>query len=165
MFTMMTWQEICAHPGFEDLPYKVETDARGVVTMSPHRKKHSGAQAELAHLFRLKLPDGMPHVETAIMTSDGMKTADVTWASRAVLDRDKLNDYFQTAPEICVEVVSPTNTTAELDRKRNLYFAAGAHEVWIVLENGQILFYSPERLLDHSALCPDFPAKIEIPGY
>src|SRR5436190_590555 len=33
---------------------------------------------------------------------------------------------FPRAPEICVEVISPSNTDAELREKGSLYFAAGA---------------------------------------
>ena len=35
------------------------------------------------------------------------------------------------APEICIEVLSLSNSPAEMNEKRDLYFEAGAHEVWI----------------------------------
>lgn len=38
----------------------------------------------------------------------------------------------QLAPEFVVEVLSPSNTDAEMDRKRREYFAAGALIVWII---------------------------------
>lgn len=36
------------------------------------------------------------------------------------------------APDIAIEVVSPYDYAAQLNRKRKQYFAAGAKEVWIV---------------------------------
>ena len=36
------------------------------------------------------------------------------------------------APELCIEVVSPSNSRKEMSEKTRAYLAAGAHEVWIV---------------------------------
>ena len=38
---------------------------------------------------------------------------------------------LERAPEICVEVLSPSNSKPEMEEKRALYFEAGAQEVWI----------------------------------
>ena len=45
------------------------------------------------------------------------------------------------APEICVEVVSPSNSEEEMVEKRRLYFEKGAKEVWIVSEAGTVSIY------------------------
>jgi Uma2 family endonuclease len=39
-------------------------------------------------------------------------------------------EYFDLAPAIAIEVVSPSNTAQELDTKAELYFRYGALEVW-----------------------------------
>ena len=44
---------------------------------------------------------------------------------------------LQRAPEICIEVLSKSNSTKEIDDKRRAYSAAGAAEVWIVDPEGQ----------------------------
>ncbi|WP_425614856.1 Uma2 family endonuclease [Anatilimnocola sp. NA78] len=36
------------------------------------------------------------------------------------------------APDIAIEIISPSNTAAEMDRKRQDYFAAGVIEIWEV---------------------------------
>jgi len=36
------------------------------------------------------------------------------------------------APELCMEVVSPSNSRKELSEKTRGYLAAGADEVWII---------------------------------
>jgi Uma2 family endonuclease len=71
-------------------------------------------------------------------------------------------DVFLTAPEICIEVLSPGNTRAEIDQKRVLYFAAGAREVWICDRKNKISFYGPAGLLERSRLCPDFPSRLDL---
>jgi Uma2 family endonuclease len=43
---------------------------------------------------------------------------------------------FPQAPEICIEVRSPSNTDAEMAHKTELFLQAGAVEVWIVGEAG-----------------------------
>ncbi len=31
----MTWQEVIQHPSLQDLPFKIELNAQGVIEMSP----------------------------------------------------------------------------------------------------------------------------------
>jgi Uma2 family endonuclease len=69
--------------------------------------------------------------------------------------------FFTRAPEICVEIFSPSNTPAEIDEKRALYFDAGATEVWICNLDGSITFFlDPDDEASTSALCPAFPDRI-----
>jgi Uma2 family endonuclease len=75
-------------------------------------------------------------VECSIATSDGIRVPDVAWASSAFLGRCGDVTPFPAAPEVCVEVRSPSNTDAEMHFKTRLYLDAGAVEVWIVSEDG-----------------------------
>jgi len=52
--------------------------------------------------------------------------------------RHGLPGTFPVAPELCVEVVSPSNSMIEIHEKAATYLAAGAHEVWLVGEDGTI---------------------------
>jgi Uma2 family endonuclease len=63
---------------------------------------------------------------------------------------------LERAPEVCVEVLSPSNSEPEMNEKRALYFEAGAHEVWICRRDGKMEFYTPD-LAGSSRLCPLFP--------
>ena len=70
---------------------------------------------------------------------------------------------FECAPEICVEILSPSNTPSEMREKRKLYFEAGAGEVWICDASGKMNFYTSASASDPSAssgLCPTFPDHI-----
>jgi Uma2 family endonuclease len=71
---------------------------------------------------------------------------------------------FPRAPEICVEVLSPGNTPAEMREKMALYFDAGAREVWICNKSGAVQFFlrgatAPAKA---SELCAAFPARVEL---
>jgi Uma2 family endonuclease len=65
------------------------------------------------------------------------------------------------APEICVEVLSPSNTSGEISEKIALYFEAGAREVWIS-EKGTLQFYfsATSDVRPSSEMCPEFPSDI-----
>ena len=96
------------------------------------------------------------------MTSDNIKVPDVIWATHAFI-RQHADAYFlPTAPDICVEVLSASNSPAEIDQKRALYFESGAREVWICGLQGRMEFYAPVGALECSALCPAFPPQIDV---
>src|SRR5205823_13674111 len=60
------------------------------------------------------------------------------------------------APEICIEVVSPSNSVKELSEKREAYFAAGAQEVWIVFpQSKRCEFYDKQGSIARSAYTVD----------
>jgi Uma2 family endonuclease len=71
-----------------------------------------------------------------VLTADGVRVPDVAWASAAFMARHGEITPFPAAPEICVEVRSPSNTDAEMEHKTALFLQAGATEVWIVSEDG-----------------------------
>ena len=100
--------------------------------------------------------------ECPISTSKGVKAADVAWCSDAIWTEAEQLPCFPKAPEICVEVISPSNTMGEIDQKIFLYFEAGAKEVWLCSENGEMSFYhSVEETSQWSRLVPEFPRLIE----
>jgi Uma2 family endonuclease len=59
-----------------------------------------------------------------------------------------------------VEILSPSNTKGEIDEKRQLYFEAGASEVWLCDEDGGIRFFTADGPVADSALCSGFPTAI-----
>jgi Uma2 family endonuclease len=61
---------------------------------------------------------------------------DVVWASREFMERHGGEGEFRAGPDLCVEVLSPTNSRAEIAEKVAAYLAAGAREVWIVGDDG-----------------------------
>lgn len=155
------WDEIVRDPALRDLPYKVETNERGQLVLSPHKAYHSRQQKTLQTLLDRLLPEGEAFSEYPIATAGGVKQADVIWASQErQQEMEETGDPPTRAPEICVEVMSETNTQEEMTEKRRLYRDAGAEEVWVVDADGQVRFFADEEL-DQSALAPDFPTRVE----
>jgi len=57
---------------------------------------------------------------------------DVSVVRNARLRQTKQEDYFLGAPELAVEVVSPSESAADLDRKVELMLDAGSLAVWVI---------------------------------
>jgi len=159
----MNWQEVCADTNLQNLPYKIETNQWGQIVMTPSKAKHGALQFRIGVLLLEFVRRGGEVVtECAVKTSAGTKVADVAWISTTRWEQVKDELDVSIAPEICVEVLSPGNSTEEMELKRNLYFAAGAEEVWICTEDGTIRFYDATGELADSARAPNFPTKVTV---
>lgn len=154
------WNEIVRDPALRDLPYKVETNNRGQVVLSPNKNRHSKHQRALQKYLDEYAPAGEVYPEYALATSEGVKVPDVIWTSpEREAEMDETGDPSTLAPEICVEVVSSSNTEEEIQEKRVLYFESGADEVWVVDQEEQIHFFAEEEL-DRSQIAPDCPTHL-----
>lgn len=156
----MNWLEVCEHPALQDLPFKIELDETGKIVMAPTKVYHSIYQGEIVRLLSNFSELGKAMVECAIATKKGTKVADVAWASPERLAIIWPEVECSIAPELCVEVLSSTNTGKEMQTKRQLYFENGALEVWTCDENGNMAFFSPNGPLAHSILFPEFPLQL-----
>ncbi len=158
----MNWQQVCEDPNLKDLPYKIELNERGQILMSPARLFHSAIQGEIIIILKHLLNQGKIFPECAISTSKGTKVADVVWCSQKLWEKIKHEAEASIAPEICIEVVSPTNTQEEMRGKKFLYLEQGANEVWISDEQGITKFFDSQGELEQSKLVPGFPQQIEV---
>lgn len=131
------WETLCNDETLAGIAYKIEPDAWGAVRMSPTHTKHSRMVGRVTHLLKQKLGgEAMP--ELAIVTDDGVKVPDVGWCSESFLAQHWSDVVLRKAPEICVEVVSQSNSEVELRSKTALYLNMGAIEVWLVAEDGAV---------------------------
>lgn len=54
--------------------------------------------------------------------------------------------FFRGAPELAIEILSPSNTSEEIDNKIAEYFEAGVQEVWIInASRGGVTVYYADR--------------------
>ena len=143
------WEALCNDESLSGIAYKIETDAWGTVRMSPAQSKHARMVGRIAHLLRQKL-GGEAIPELAIVTSDGVKVPDVAWCSESFLARNWSDTVLHKAPEICVEVVSPSNAEAELRSKTALYLSQGAVEVWLVTSDGAVEIHTRTGIREDS---------------
>lgn len=156
------WRELCEDPFLQDLPFKIETNRWGKIEMSPASNRHAALQGWIAGLLMKLRRTGMMFSECSVQTTEGVKVADVAWASSSFIKQHGTKTPFTTAPEICVEVISPSNSAIEIEEKISLYLAAGAHEVWVCAETGEMTFHTRDGEIRSSRLVKKFPRFIEL---
>ena len=81
-----------------------------------------------------KLPKEEVITECSIQTSDGVEVADVAWLSEGfVLDFGFITPYPK-APELCIEIVSPSNS------KVDIYTNIGEIEKLLAKQGKELIF-------------------------
>ena len=161
---MPTWTEICDDPSLRDLPFKIETNRYGTIMMSPAKGWHSDRQFEIQKILMRLMGHGRALPEVPVQTTDGVKVADVGWFTMERLRPIRREAVYPIAPEICIEVLSRSNSREEMIDKMKLYFAAGALEVWLCGEEGEMEFFTSAipQSVAASLLCPEFPATLDL---
>lgn len=152
----MTWDEVINNPFLKDLPFKIETNQFGQILMSPASNRHGIIQSEVGRKIHQRKKNGTVISECSIQTSDGVKVADVAWASEDFMAAYGEVTPYPKAPEICVEVVSPSNSKKEIEFKVELYLAKGALEVWVVNNNKEVEYFTHTGKIKKSNLAPKF---------
>ena len=93
----------------------------------------------------------------------------------SVLSKDRIastapDSYFEGAPQLAIEIVSPSDAAEDLDFKAEQYLQAGAHEVWILYPKtktvhvyrraGESKILNQEDTLQSPDVMPDFSVKV-----
>ncbi len=156
----MNWQQVCDDPALQDQPFKIELNEYGQFLMSPTTNQHGQYQARIIGLLSRELAGGTLISECSVDTSKGTKVADVAWASDDFVARHGNRTPFPEAPEICVEVSSPSDSKRELAMKTRLYLAQGAREVWGCDSSGCLTFCDATGEIPASQIFPEFPRQI-----
>jgi len=148
----MDWAGVISNQFLKDIPFKIELNKWGKILMSPANNSHGHIQFEIgAEIKDGKKGRGKVIMECSIQTSQGVKVADVAWASDEFFSKHGYETPYKRAPEICVEIVSRSNSKGEMKEKIELYLAKGAKEVWLVNEDGKTEYFTCEGKIDKSA--------------
>jgi len=150
----VTWDEVVSNPLLRNLPFKIEMNGFGQIVMSPSSNGRGIVRAEIGFKIRHRKKEGTLIFSCSTATSDGVKVADVAWASDEFIAEFGDATPYPKAPEICVEIVTPSNSKQEIEHKVELYLAKGALEVWVVDSKKQITFYTHAGQIPKSKLVP-----------
>lgn len=153
----MNWQEVCDDASLQDLPYKIELNRLGQIVMSPASNEHGRHQTRIAANLLNVMEGGEVITECSIDTGEGTKVADVAWGSSEFFTLHGLVTPLPSSPQICVEIVSPSNSDEEIGNKVALYLDGGAKEVWLCDSFGKLEYRTPDGIIESSLLAPDFP--------
>jgi len=156
MNLVVKWRELINNPFFRDIPYKVELNKYGNILMSPASNRHGVLQYKVGREIERVKQNGIVIIECSILTSEGVRVADVAWASDDFIAEFGETTPYPKSPEICVEVKSSANSKAEMEEKTRLYLEKGASEVWVVDENGKVNFFSHTGKIKKSKAAENF---------
>jgi Uma2 family endonuclease len=149
------YRALCDDPCLTNVPGKIELDGWGRILMTRPSFYHGVIEGRLARRLGETL-GGEAVTEGAVATPSGVFLPDVAWASPQFMSQHGSEFAVTRAPEICIEVVSPSNSVKELSEKRDAYLAAGAQEVWIVYpQSKRVEFYGNQGLMPRSAYAVD----------
>lgn len=146
----MDWQAVIENPLLQNLPFKIELNKWGKILMSTVSNNHGRLQYLLGSRLEQGKGGGTVIMECSVETTEGVKVTDVAWASDAFIAENGFQTPYKVAPEICVEITSPSNSRAEMEEKVQLYLAKGAQEVWVCNDQGQVRYYSHIGELEQS---------------
>jgi Uma2 family endonuclease len=142
-----------------------------LITLSPTMPEHNDVRDTLLVALRNFLGGrGLGRVwsEQAFhLFGDTVRIPDIAFvrAGRSIEPRQ----LPEGAPDLAVEIISPSNTPRELDRRISDYFAAGLIRVWLVYPEHQEVYVHGlagvvrrrgDDLLEDPELLPGFPVKV-----
>jgi len=138
---MATTTNLMSWEAFEQLPdgdgYHRELIEGELQVLPPPKSRHT----RVAHyLYRLMLAiEGRADVHVYMEAGYKLSTDPPSWVQpdisvlrNAPRRETKGEDHFLGAPELAVEVVSPSETASDLNRKVELMLGHGALAVWVV---------------------------------
>ena len=110
-----------------------------IVPMSPTGGEHARIEAhlglELALFVRQQRLGWVMVGEVGVYTRrdpDRVRGADIAFISRKRIPAGPPKGFLEAAPELVVEIVSPTDRWEEIQRKLEEYFEIDVEQVWIV---------------------------------
>ena len=144
-----------------------------VVEMAPANEEHGAVALNIGtgfNLYSRQHGRGRATVETGHVLRHGPDTVrgpDVTFFLTGKDEWESLSNRFSAvAPDIAVEVFSPSNTAAEMGRKVAEYLAAGSRRVWVAYPSrrsvvvhradGATITYTGDDTITDEDLLPGF---------
>jgi Uma2 family endonuclease len=138
--TLTTADELEQMP--DDDSVRIELDEGELITMPPAGGDHAYFEIEIASLLRSFVKEhrfGRAYgADAGFRLSAGIvRSPDVAFVRTERLERVHRRGFMEGAPDLAVEIFSPTDNVRQLMRKVKQYFAAGCHTVWIVYPDQQ----------------------------
>ncbi|MBI4339643.1 MAG: Uma2 family endonuclease [Chloroflexi bacterium] len=146
-----------------------------VITMAPPGFQHGDIQAEIAGLLRPYAKQhrlGRAITECGFILEPGtVRAPDVAFVKQERIPQEGLpKAFFEGPPDLAVEVVSPSDTAADMEMRVHSYLESGASQVWVVYPESQrvhvfaqgkaSVWYSAEDALPGGDLLPGFSVLV-----
>jgi len=149
-----------------------------LITMSPAGSRHGRLVSRINSLIEqfverehLGAPFGAETGFILTRNPDTVRAPDAAFVSAARVPAEGLPEgFFPGAPDLAVEVISPSESATDVQRKVSQYFQAGTRLVWIVYPDmRQVVIFRSAResmalladdMLDGGDLLPGFACRV-----
>jgi Uma2 family endonuclease len=134
---LLTADDLARMPEPEGEPVRMELDEGELITMPPAGEEHGYCGLNIGtvlgnHVKKYKL-GRVYNAGTGFRLNDTtVRAPDVAFVRKERLGVIRQGVFANGAPDLAVEVFSPSDSVRQLMRKVKQYFAAGCHTVWIV---------------------------------
>ena len=133
--TLLTADDLEQMP--DDDSVRLELDEGELITMPPVALEHADYESNIDTLLKTYV---RKHKLGKVYTGDGgfrlrddiVRAPDVAFVRRERVPAVQKGGFGKGAPDLAVEIFSPSDSVRQLMRKVKQYFAAGCHTVWIV---------------------------------
>ena len=98
-----------------------------------------------------------------------IRQPDVSVLSKARIEATAEDSYFEGAPELAVEIVSPSDSAQDLEINLRQYLGAGAQQVWVLYSKtldvhvfgaDRVVMLKNDQVLEGGELLPGFAVKV-----
>lgn len=143
------WQSLAADA---ESPDHFELDQFGELILSPKPTTgHQRVASAIAWALRNQL-GGEAVTDVSVLTDRGIRVPDVVWMPAERWAACRAQSPLEVVPDVCVEVLSPSNTRQEIEMKIGAYLRGGAREAIVVGLKGEIEFFGSQGKGETSAL-------------
>jgi Uma2 family endonuclease len=144
-----------------------------IVKMIPTGDEHGGVEALLvARLVNFVYSNKLGRVrsgEVGIYTQrrpDTVRGADALFISNERYAKKTKAAFLEIAPDLVVEILSPSNTWTEITEKLREYFVIGVRLVWVVAPTSRSVFvYRALTAVRELAADAELPGEDVLPGF
>ena len=133
--TLLTAAELELMP--DDDSVQIELDQGELIRIPPAGMDHGDCGTEITYLLKdfVKKHDlgKVYNADTGFkLSEDTVRAPDVAFVRKERVSAVHGQGFGKGAPDLAVEIFSPSDSVRQLMRKVKQYFAAGCHTVWIV---------------------------------
>ncbi len=133
--SLVTWEDFVGLPERPETGKRYELHDGEVVLMPPARPFHIKIQKQMERLLEAVARErGVVTIEFPYRPVPNLQYwfADVAYVPQADWDALPPDEYPVYAPPSIVEVLSPSNTPAKVNRQRIVALSSGTQEFWVV---------------------------------
>lgn len=171
--TLLTADDLARMP--DDDSVQLELDEGELISMPPAGEDHGYIEVDLVsllHDFVKKNKLGRVYGgDTGFRLNDRtVLSPDVAFVRRERVEAVRSKSFANGAPDLAVEILSPSDTVRRINRKVKQYLTAGCHTVWLVYPESQTVdvfeasgaerTLRSEEILEAPEILPGFSLKV-----